>query len=129
MKVLPSVDELADIVSKAADDKLATNPILIDVTGREGQAESEAYVVTSAPTARQAKAIAEEIMDQIAKEYKIRPAHIEGRGEGNWVLLDYGNMVIHVQSDEARDEYALERLWADCPRRPLLDDAPRSIFG
>ena len=48
-----------------------------------------------------------------------RPAHIEGRAEGTWVLLDYSDMLVHVLSEEEREYYALERLWGDCPAVPI----------
>lgn len=109
----PHALELARLVGRAADDKLATAPVLVDVSARLGLAE--AFVVASAPTARQVKAIAEEVMDVIAEELNLRPFHIEGRSEGRWVLLDYGELVVHVLLDEDREYYALESLWGDCP--------------
>ena len=63
----------------------------------------------------QVRAIAEDIMDRIWAEQHRRPAHIEGRAEGTWVLLDYSDMLVHVLSEEEREYYALERLWGDAP--------------
>ena len=65
------------------------------------------------------RAIAEDIMDRIWVEHHRRPAHIEGRAEGTWVLLDYSELLVHVLSEEEREYYALERLWGDCPATPI----------
>ncbi len=121
MTCTPRTMELATLVAAAADDKLATNPVLVDVSHRLGLAE--AFVVTSAPTARQVKAISEEIMDVVARDMGMRPDHIEGREESRWVLLDYGDLVVHVLIDEDRGYYALEKLWGDCPVTPLTASA------
>ena len=68
--------------------------MLIDVSQRLGIAES--FLLVSAPSSRQVRAIAEEIMDEIGRDYHIIPQRIEGRREGTWVLADYGDVVIHV---------------------------------
>ena len=93
------------------------NPVLVDVTSK--LALADAFVVVSAPTDRQVRAIAEDIMDRIWGEHQRRPAHIEGRAEGTWVLLDYSDLLVHVLSEEEREYYALERLWGDCPAVPI----------
>ena len=93
------------------------NPVLVDVTSK--LALADAFVVVSASTDRQVRAIAEDIMDRIWAEQHRRPAHIEGRAEGTWVLLDYSDMLVHVLSEEEREYYALERLWGDCPAVPI----------
>ena len=92
-------------------------PVLVDVTSK--LALADAFVVVSAPTDRQVRAIAEDIMDRIWVEHHCRPAHIEGRAEGTWVLLDYSELLVHVLSEEEREYYALERLWGDCPATPI----------
>ena len=78
---------LASLVARAAHDRGGINPVLVDVTSK--LALADAFVVVSAPTDRQVRAIAEDIMDRIWVEHHRRPAHIEGRAEGTWVLLDY----------------------------------------
>ena len=97
-----------DLISSAlrgAANKLAQDPVLIDVSQRLGIAES--FLLVSAPSSRQVRAIAEEIMDEIGRDYHIVPQRIEGRSEGTWVLADYGDVVIHVMSQEDREFYAL----------------------
>ena len=112
-----------DLISSAlrgAANKLAQDPVLIDVSQRLGIAES--FLLVSAPSSRQVRAIAEEIMDEIGRDYHIVPQRIEGRSEGTWVLADYGD----VMSQEDREFYALERLWSDqtITRLELPDVAP-----
>ena len=116
-----------DLISSAlrgAANKLAQDPVLIDVSQRLGIAES--FLLVSAPSSRQVRAIAEEIMDEIGRDYHIIPQRIEGRSEGTWVLADYGDVVIHVMSQEDREFYALERLWSDqtTTRLELPDVSP-----
>ena len=95
--------------------------MLVDVTSK--LALADAFVVVSAPTDRQVRAIAEDIMDRVWAEYGRRPTHIEGRAEGTWVLLDYSELFVHVLSEDEREYYALERLWGDCPAIAIDVDA------
>ena len=100
----------------AAADKLADGIIAYDVSDQ--LVITDAFLLCSAPNDRQVKAIVDEI------ELRMRQAGAslvrrEGEREGRWVLLDYLDIVIHVQHAEERVYYALERLWKDCPRVPL----------
>ena len=120
-------DDLITSALRGAGNKLAQDPVLIDVSQRLGIAES--FLVVSAPTSRQVRAIAEEIMDEIGRDWHVVPKRIEGRSEGTWVLADYGDVVIHVMSQEDREFYALERLWADqkITHLELSDVAPGAV--
>lgn len=113
----PETQQLIDCALNAAADKLAGNPVLIDVSQR--LAIAECFLVLSAPSQRQVRAIAEEVMDEIGRELKIIPTRIEGRAEGQWVLVDYEDLVVHVMSDEDREFYALEKLWGEGEVRQL----------
>lgn len=113
MSLPDATADLATLVARAAHDRGGINPVLVDVTSK--LALADAFVVVSAPTERQVRAIAEDIMDRVWAEHGRRPAHIEGRPEGTWVLLDYSELLVHVLSEEEREYYALERLWGDCP--------------
>lgn len=116
-------DALIDVIARAASDKLATNPVAVEVGSR--LALAEVFVIASAPTDRQVRAIAENVMDEVAIELRERPLRIEGRSEGRWILLDYGDVVVHVLIDEDREYYALERLWGDVPVRQLDSEGRR----
>jgi len=100
----------------AAADKLADGIIAYDVSDQ--LVITDAFLLCSAPNDRQVKAIVDEV------ELRMRQAGAslvrrEGEREGRWVLLDYLDVVIHVQHSEERTYYALERIWKDCPQIPL----------
>ncbi len=108
--------ELVGIAALAAADKLATEIIAYDVS--EQLVITDAFLLCSAPNDRQVKSIVDEIEDKLRKA-GTKPVRREGEREGRWVLLDYIDIVIHVQHAEERVFYALERLWKDCPRISL----------
>lgn len=117
--------DLVEVAAKAASDKLATDPVLVDVAGRLAIAES--FLILSAPTERQVRAIAEEILDRVAAELGVEPARIEGRTGNRWILIDYVDLVVHVLIDEERDYYRLESLWADGTITRLEDASSRDL--
>ncbi len=97
---------------RAAADKLAEDIVALDVSER--LALADVFLIASAPSERQVNAIVDGIEDELST-LDLKPTRREGRSGGRWVLLDYGNIVIHVQHEEDRVFYALERLWKDCP--------------
>ncbi|MEJ7707365.1 MAG: ribosome silencing factor [Nocardioidaceae bacterium] len=104
--------ELVTTAAQAASDKLAEHIIAFDVS--EQLIITDAFVLCSAPNDRQVKAIVDEIEDKL-REAGAKPVRREGERDGRWVLIDYGEIVVHVQHEEERAFYALERLWRDCP--------------
>ncbi len=104
--------ELVEIAAVAAADKLASDIIAYDVS--EQLVITDAFLLCSATNDRQVRAIVDEIEDRLRKAGS-RPARREGEREMRWVLLDYIDVVIHVQHAEERVYYSLERLWKDCP--------------
>ncbi|MDH6118740.1 ribosome-associated protein [Kitasatospora sp. GAS204A] len=113
--------ELINVAAQAAADKLAHNVIAFDVS--EVLAITDAFLIASAANDRQVKAIAEEIEDQLREQLDVKPVRREGEREGRWILLDYLDIVVHVQHSEERSFYSLDRLWKDCPELPLPADA------
>lgn len=105
---------LAIVAARAADDKGAEDVVIMEV----GQVlvVADQFVVASAPNDRQVRAIVDEVERQVAGAGLSKPLRVEGRDERKWVLLDYGDVVVHVFLQEVRDYYELERLWADVPR-------------
>jgi ribosome-associated protein len=97
----------------AAADKKAENPVILDVRGLSGVADY--FVVLSAESDRQAAAVADAVDERLEGMGAVRLG-TEGRAGGGWVLLDFGDVVIHVMSEESRGFYDLEGLWADAPR-------------
>jgi ribosome-associated protein len=98
--------------ARAASEKLAEDIVALDVSER--LALADVFLIASAPSERQVNAIVDGIEDELAK-FDQKPVRREGRSGGRWVLLDYSDVVIHVQHEEDRIFYALERLWKDCP--------------
>lgn len=109
---------LIEVAARAASDKLGTDILAFDVS--EQLAITDAFLLVSASNDRQVKAIVEEIEDRV-REAGSKPIRREGERDGRWVLLDFGDIVVHVQHEEERQYYALERLWRDCPTIPLPD--------
>lgn len=106
-------DDLARLVADAADDKKATETVVINVGPVLGI--TEWFVVTSAGNDRLVKTIADEVSRK-AKEAGREPIRSEGYVEARWILIDFGDVIVHVFLDEARGFYDLERLWADMER-------------
>ncbi|MCZ2403932.1 ribosome silencing factor [Paenarthrobacter sp. Z7-10] len=115
---------IARAAARAASAKIAQDIIALDVSDR--LAITDIFLVASAPSERQVNAIVDGIEEELHKT-NLRPVRREGRSEGRWVLLDYVEVVIHVQHEEDRVFYALERLWNDCPVIDLqLDEVDAS---
>ena len=112
---------LAAAAAEAAADKLATDIVAVDVS--EQLAITDVFVLCSAPNDRQVRAIVDEVELRLSR-LGAKPVRREGEREGRWVLLDYIDVVVHVQHAEERAYYALERLWKDCPDVPL----PESVY-
>lgn len=111
--------ELVHAAARAAADKLAQQLVAFDVS--EQLAITDAFLIASAANDRQVKAIVDEIEDKL-REIGAKPVRREGERDGRWVLIDYGEIVVHVQHEEERAYYALERLWRDCPTIELPPD-------
>ena len=116
--------ELGLAAAQAAADKLASDILLLDVS--EQLVITDVFLLASAPNDRQVKAVVDEIEDRL-RELGAKPVRREGAQEARWVLLDFADIVVHVQHEEERVFYALERLWKDCPVIPFVDcDAARA---
>ena len=104
--------ELVHAAARAASDKLAENILAFDVSDQ--LVITDAFLLASAGNERQVKSIVDEIEDRL-REIGAKPVRREGERDGRWVLIDYAEIVVHVQHTEEREFYALERLWRDCP--------------
>jgi ribosome-associated protein len=110
--------ELAIAAAQAASDKVADDIVAYDVS--DVFVITDAFVLASANSDRQVRAIVDGIEERLL-ELGAKPARREGEQEGRWVLLDYIDIVVHVQHAEERTYYSLERLWKDCPLIELPD--------
>ncbi|MGM1057794.1 ribosome silencing factor [Saccharothrix sp. Mg75] len=104
---------LALVAANAAADKKAHDVIVLDVSDQ--LVITDAFVIASAPNERQVGAIVDNVEEKL-RETGRKPVRREGAREGRWVLLDFVDVVVHVQHVEERTFYGLERLWKDCPR-------------
>ncbi len=118
------VREWARTAARAASAKGGEETVIIEVGAV--LAITDAFVISSGRNTRQVKTIAEEVEAKLKSEGGISPLRVEGLGDSQWVLLDYGDLVIHVFLDETREFYDLERLWSDAPRVAWEDEAARN---
>lgn len=116
--------EMARIAALAADEKLASDVVVLDVS--EQLVITDCFVIASAPNERQVNAIVENIEDRL-REAGHKPVRREGTREGRWALIDFVDIVVHVQHTDERNFYALDRLWKDCPEIPVEGIEPRSL--
>lgn len=112
--------DLAVLAARAAVEVKAENVLAIDVTDRLFLIE--VFVIASASNERQVSAIAEAIEDDLRIKADVKPRAREGSQTSRWILLDFGDLVVHVMHTEDRAFYALERLWKDCPEVPMPAD-------
>lgn len=117
---------MATIAAKAASAKLADDIVVIDVSDQ--LVITDCFVVASASNDRQVNAIVDEVEEKM-RLAGYKPARREGTREGRWVLLDYIDIVAHIQHQDERNFYALDRLWRDCPVIPVELDAPGDAEG
>ncbi|MGI9606826.1 MAG: ribosome silencing factor [Acidimicrobiales bacterium] len=106
----------AIVAARAAEDKLATNTIVVDVA--EVIAITDVFVITAGANPRQVRAIANNIEEEVVKAGGPRPVRSEGLDTYEWVLIDFGGFICHIFDEAHRAYYELERLWAD---RPSID--------
>ncbi|MCZ1072214.1 ribosome silencing factor [Rhodococcus ruber] len=104
--------EMARIAARAADEKLATDVVVLDVS--EQLVITDCFVIASAANERQVNAIVDNVEEKLRLAGH-KPVRREGTREGRWTLLDYVDVVVHIQHDDERNFYALDRLWKDCP--------------
>ena len=108
------VRQWARTAARAASAKGGEETVIIEVGAV--LAITDAFVITSGRNTRQVKTIAEEVEARLKLDGDIKPLRVEGLGDSQWILLDYGDLVVHVFLDETREFYDLERLWSDAPR-------------
>ena len=110
---IPFVADLGDAALRAADEKLGHDSVVLDL--REFVDSFDALVLSSGRNDRQVRAIAEEIERLVDLALGVKPQHVEGWAAGEWIALDYGDVIVHVFDEAARDYYDLEHLWSAAP--------------
>lgn len=124
MTASPHALELVKVAAAAADSKGGEDLVALDVSGPLPL--TDAFLLITGRNERNVVAIAGEIEDQLI-ERGTKPLRREGRQEGRWILLDFGDIVVHVFHEEDRMYYSLERLWRDCPVIPIELPVTRSV--
>jgi ribosome-associated protein len=114
------------VAAEAAADKLAHDIVVLDVA--EIISIIDCFVIVSASNARQARTIVDEVEDALRAHDGSKPLGVEGLEDASWMLLDFGDVVVHVFLDETRAYYDLDRLWADAARIPF-EEPPRVAAG
>jgi ribosome-associated protein len=114
----------AVLAAQAASSKKALDPVVLAVG--EVLAITDSFVIVSATNTRQVRTIADEVERQVHEAGGPKPLRVEGLDDLHWVLLDYGDFVVHVFLQETRDYYELERLWSDVPRIEWEESSVRS---
>ncbi|WP_163510009.1 ribosome silencing factor [Fodinicola acaciae] len=124
MPVSDRARQLALSAAQAAADKKATDVVILDVSDQ--LVITDAFLIASAPNERQVSAIVDAVEERLRTQHDVKPVRREGAREGRWVLLDFVDVIVHVQHSDERAFYALERLWKDCPTIPFVDSALES---
>lgn len=110
-------EQLATLCAKAALDKKATDVVALDLRGVSSF--TDFFVLCSGSSEPHLKAIAGEMQDQMRKEHGLSPLRVEGVPFSQWVVVDFGDVIVHIFHEQKRSVYALEDLWGDVPKLPL----------
>ena len=108
------LDEEVKFAIECAEEKKALDTVVLDL--RSITSFTEFFVITSGTNQRQVQAIADEILEQLKKKKKAKAIRVEGYSGAEWVLLDYGDFIVHIFNEKSRTFYDLERLWRDAKR-------------
>jgi ribosome-associated protein len=111
----PYAESVVDAAVDACDEKMGADIVVLDLRGLTDA--FDAMVLTSGRSDRQVRALADEVERRVLRDARARPVHVEGREGAEWVALDYGDVIVHVFSEAAREYYDLEHLWRTAPAR------------
>ena len=114
------LDPEVQLAIRCAADRKAYDMTVLDL--RQIASFAEFFVIASGANQRQVQAVSDEIEEQLKKQLSRRPVRIEGYSGAEWVLMDYGDFIVHIFNKEAREFYDLERLWRDAGKVSLPDD-------
>lgn len=114
------LDENVQLALRCASDKKAVNLSALDL--REIASFAEFFIIAGGLNQRQVQAISDEIEEQLKKQLNSKPVRIEGYTSAEWVLMDYGDFIVHIFEKEAREFYDLERLWRDAKKVEIPDN-------
>ncbi len=118
-----SADEKLAVVAEALLSLRAVNPVTLDM--RELTVITDYFVICHGTSTTHVRALADRVVERM-EEQRVRTSGLEGYSESRWILLDYGDVVVHIFAEEEREFYALERLWSDAPSTDLTPPDERS---
>ncbi len=118
-KKLSGARELAAFCEKVLYEHKAENIIRFDMDGLEW-AQADCYIVCTGISAPHIGALAERVVREVRAEYAVRPSAVDGDPQSKWIIVDFGNVMIHVLTTEARERYQLEELWNDAPKEDCV---------
>jgi ribosome-associated protein len=121
----PMVPDTALVAARAADDKLGEQTVVLAMGELLGVVD--AFVVTSGRNDRQVRALVEEVERKVKDHDGTAPVAVEGLSDATWVLMDYGDFIVHVFAEQTRSYYDLEHLWSGAPRITWQDAARATI--
>lgn len=124
MQVITRSADLARAAADALYAKNATDVVLLDV--EKAFFLSDVFVIATGSSSTNVQALADHVEEKLKESHQVKPLRVEGRTEAEWVLVDFGDIIVHVFQAAARDFYSLERLWGDAPRikweEPVVTD-------
>ncbi len=115
----PTILAVCAAAARAADAKSGEDTVILAMGALI--TVTDAFVITSGRNSRQVRTIVDEIERQLKENHDLRPIRVEGKSDAYWVLMDYGDFVVHVFLEDARRFYDLEHLWSDAPAGPVAD--------
>jgi ribosome-associated protein len=117
-RAVASPEEIAELCVKTADGRKAENIIQLKVT--EHSSVADYFVLCTGNSEPQIKAIADHIGRELRDKLQVRPRAVEGKAESQWILMDYGCVLVHIMTSDARELYQLESLWGDAPKQEAV---------
>jgi ribosome-associated protein len=114
LEVHVALPPAAATAAESADAKLGQDTVVLAMTELFGVVD--AFVISSAPNGRHVRTLVEEVERRVQEEHQLAPVRVEGLADATWVLMDYGDFIVHVFLQETRDYYDLEHLWSGAPR-------------
>jgi ribosome-associated protein len=114
---------LARVAADAIFEKKGTDIVLLDV--EKTFFLSDVFVIATGSSRINVQALADNVEERLKETFDVKPLRVEGRTEGEWTLVDYGDIIVHIFQGAPREYYSLERLWGDAPRIPWGEPAAR----
>ena len=113
-KINPEFEKLIKLCEEIAYDRKAENIIRLDLS--EMSAVSDYFILCTATSEPHIRAISERIQRGVLEKLKVKPVHVDGSPESRWVIVDFGNLMVHIMTADSRELYQLEELWNDAPK-------------